>query len=234
MYLFDPTYFIIVLPAIIFAFYAQATVSSTVARASRMRAGSGLSGREVAERILRAHGLGDVGVQRLAGGVGLGDHYDPRSRVVRLSPQVYDRPSVAAVGIAAHEAGHALQHARGYAFLQVRNALVPVVQFGTSLAWPLFLVGLILARSSSLGLGLMDLGIVLFFGAVLFQVVTLPVEYDASARAMVALRQLGIVDGREAQAARQVLKAAALTYVAATAAAISQLIYLLVLRGRRD
>lgn len=235
MLFLDPTYLVIVLPAVIFAFYAQAMVSATVARASRIRAGSGLTGREVAERILRANGLGEVQVERLGGhGGGLGDHYDPRSRVIRLSPDVFDRPSVAAVGVAAHEAGHAVQHATGYSFLAFRNGLFPVVQFGTQLAWPLFLFGLVFSSSSRLGLGLMDLGILLFAGAVVFQIVTLPVEYNASARAMGALTSLGLVDAREAGTARKVLNAAALTYVAATAAAIAQLIYLLTLRGRRD
>jgi len=188
----------------------------------------------VAEKILRANGLDDVRVERLGPSRGFGDHYDPRSRVVRLSPDVHDRPSVAALGIAAHEAGHAAQHATGYAFLAVRNGLFPVVQFGTSLAWPIFLVGILVSSSSRLGLGLMDLGILLFFGAVLFQIITLPVEYNASSRALAALNGLGLVDGSEERAARRVLGAAALTYVAATAAAIAQLIYLLVLRGRRD
>ncbi len=233
MYFFDPTYFIIVLPAILFAFYAQAMVSSTVARASRVRSGRGCTGREVAEAVLRANGLGDVTVQRAAG-QGLVDHYDPRARTIRLSPQVYDRASVAAVGIAAHEAGHALQHARGYAFLLVRNGLFPVVQLGSSLAWPIFVVGLLFASSSRLGLELMDIGILLFFGAVVFQIITLPVEYNASARATAAIEQLGLAGGDEAVLVRRVLNAAALTYVAATAAAIAQLIYLLTLRGRRE
>ncbi|MCL8209231.1 MAG: zinc metallopeptidase [Actinomycetia bacterium] len=233
MYFLDPAYFIIVLPAVLFAFYAQATVSSTIARASRIRAGVGLTGREVAERILRANGIGDVEVRRI-GGWGLGDHYDPRSRTVNLSPKVYDQASVAAVGIAAHEAGHAVQHARGYAFLLVRNGLFPVVQFGSQLALPLFIAGLVFASGSRLGLWLMDLGIVLFFGAVLFQIITLPVEYNASARAVASLGSLGLVDRDEQAVVRQVLSAAALTYVAATAAALAQFIYLLTLRGRRD
>jgi len=233
MLFLDSSYFII-LPAVLFAFYAQATVSATVRKASRLRAAAGLTGREVAERILRANGLTDVKVQRLGPAPGLGDHYDPRSRVIRLSPDVHDRPSVAAVGIAAHEAGHAVQHATGYAFLAVRNGLFPVVQFGTTLAWPLFLGGLIISSSSRLGLGLMDLGILLFFGAVVFQILTLPVEYNASSRALAALNGLGLVDRSEDRVARQVLRAAALTYVAATAAAVAQLVYLLVLRGRRD
>ncbi len=232
MLFLDPSYFVIVLPAIVFAFYAQAKVSSTVARAARVRASRGVTGRQVAELILNAHGLHDVRVELTDRE--LGDHYDPRSRTVRLSRQVYGAPSVAALGIAAHEAGHAVQHATGYAFLAVRNGLFPVVQFGTSLAMPLFLLGLILSSTSQLGLGLMDLGILFFFGAVVFQVITLPVEFNASGRAMRALDDLALVQGGEAALARRVLDAAALTYVAATAAAVSQLIYLLVLRGRRS
>jgi hypothetical protein len=141
---------------------------------------------------------------------------------------------VAALGIAAHEAGHAVQHATGYHFLAVRNGVFPVVRFGSTLAMPIFIAGLIFARSPVLGYGLMDIGIALFFGAVLFQIITLPVEFNASARAMTSLNDLGLVDGREAVLARRVLSAAALTYVAATAAAISQLLYLLILRGRRN
>ncbi|RJQ04186.1 MAG: zinc metallopeptidase [Bacillota bacterium] len=233
MYFLDPTYLVLVMPAVLFALYAQAMVQSTISRASRVMSRRGLSGKDVAERILRANGLQDVRVMRI-GGQGVGDHYDPRSRTVRLSAHVHDKPSVAALGIAAHEAGHAIQHARGYAFLLVRNGLAPVVQFGTTLAWPLFLVGLLFASSSRLGFGLMDVGILLFGGAVLFQVITLPVEYNASARAMAALGDLGLVDTGEAAAARKVLSAAALTYVAATAAAVMQLLYLLTLRGRRS
>ncbi len=234
MLFLDPTYIVIVLPAMIFAFYAQAKVSSAVARASRLRSSHGLSGREVATAILRERGLGDVKVERLNARFGLGDHYDPRTRTIRLSPDIYDRPTVAAMGIAAHEAGHAAQHSSGYVFLAFRNGLAPVVQLGTSLAFPIFLIGLVLASSSRLGLGLMDVGILLFMAAVVFQVITLPVEYNASARAMASLQDLGLVSGDEAVAARGVLSAAALTYVAATAAALSQLLYLLVLRGRRD
>ncbi len=234
MYFFNPIYFIIVLPAMLFAFYAQAAVSSAVSRASKLRSRLGLTGREVAEQILAAGGLSDVRVERTRGGRGLGDHYDPRSRTIRLSPQIFDRPSVAAMGIAAHEAGHALQHARGYTFLLVRNGLFPVVQFASGLAFPLFIAGLIFASTSRLGLGLMDLGILLFFAAVVFQIITLPVEYNASSRAVAALGDLGLVAGDETVAARRVLNAAALTYVAATAAALAQLLYLLVLRGRRD
>ena len=233
MFFFDPVYFAIVVPAVIFAFVAQARVSSTVARASRLPGTRRLTGRAVAERILRAKGLHDVRVESLMG-PSLGDHYDPRGRVIRLSPQVYDKASVAALGIAAHEAGHAVQHATGYHFLAVRNGLFPVVRFGSNLAMPIFIAGLIFAQSSVLGYGLMDVGILLFFGAVLFQIITLPVEFNASSRAMIALNDLGIVDGQEAVMARRVLSAAALTYVAATAAAISQLLYLLVLRGRRS
>jgi len=234
MYFFDPTYFILIVPAMLLAFYAQAAVSSAMARASRLASSRGLSGREVAEAILADAGLDDVTVERTREGAVLGDHYDPRTRTIRLSPQVYDRRTVAAAGVAAHEAGHAVQHARGYAFLLVRNGLLPVVQLGTNLAFPIFLVGLLFASSSRLGLELMDIGILLFFGAVVFQVITLPVEYNASGRALAALDRLGLVTGTEAVEARRVLSAAALTYVAATAAALAQLLYLFTLRSRRD
>ncbi len=234
MYFLDPTYLIFMLPIMLFAFYAQATVSSAVSRASRLATSRGLTGRQVAERILAENGLSDVRVEPIRGGRGLGDHYDPRTRTIRLSPGVYDRPTVSALGIAAHEAGHALQHARGYAFLLARNGLFPVVQFGSSLAFPIFIAGLLFASSSGLGYALMDIGILLFFGAVVFQIITLPVEYNASSRAMAALGELNLVSGEEAGQARRVLRAAALTYVAATAAALAQLLYLLTLRGRRE
>lgn len=235
MYFLDPTYLIFMVPTMLFAFYAQAAVSSAIGRASRLASRSGLTGREVAERILSSNGLDQVRVERTReGGGGLGDHYDPRTRVIRLSAQVYDRRTVAALGIAAHEAGHAVQHARGYAFLLARNGLFPVVQFASTLAFPIFIAGFFFAQSSSLGRGLMDVGILLFFGAVVFQIITLPVELNASGRAIRALGDLGLVTGQEAGDAKRVLNAAALTYVAATAAALAQLIYLLTLRSRRE
>ncbi|MCR4398539.1 MAG: zinc metallopeptidase [Firmicutes bacterium] len=225
---FDSGYILLVLPALVFALYAQSRVRGTFERYSRYRASSGKTGGEVARELLNGTRLDDVGLERVHSS--MGDHYDPRARVLRLSPQVYDGASVAALGVAAHEVGHALQHDLGYAPLSARNAFLPVAQFGSSAAWPLFLLGFIAGIPT-----LMDLGILFFFAAVLFQVITLPVEYNASNRAMELLEAGGYVSVSEAPAVRQVLNAAALTYVAATAMAVAQLVRLLILRGsRRD
>jgi len=224
----DSGYVLLVIPALLFALYAQSRVRGAFERFSRYRTSSGKTGGQVAIEMLRAARLDDVAVERI--GSSLGDHYDPRTRTLRLSPQVYDSASVAALGVAAHEVGHAIQHEEGYAPLAVRNAVLPVAQLGSNAAWPLFLLGFIFGLPA-----LMDLGILFFFAAVLFQVVTLPVEYNASSRAMQMLTDGGYLVGAEVAPARQVLDAAALTYVAATAMAVAQLARLLILRGsRRD
>ncbi len=220
----DPLYFLIVGPAILLSILAQVRVKSTFARFERVGTRGGMSGAEAAERILSSHGLGGVGIQRTSGF--LSDHYDPRTRVLRLSPNVHEGRSIASIGVAAHEAGHALQHAQGYFPMQVRSALVPVTQIGSWLAWPLLLMGFILGS-----LGLIKVGIVLFSAAVLFQLVTLPVEFDASRRAVAILGQHQILTTEELAGTRQVLSAAALTYVAAAAAAVLQLLYFLMRAG---
>ncbi len=224
----DSGYILLVIPALIFAMYAQSRVRGAFERYSRHRASSGRTGGEVARDLLAAARLDDVRIERI--GSSLGDHYDPRTRVLRLSPQVYDSASVAALGVAAHEVGHAVQHDTGYSPLAVRNAILPVAQLGSNAAWPLFLIGLVFSLPM-----LMDLGILFFFAAVLFQVVTLPVEYNASGRAMEMLISGGYVSASDAGPTKAVLDAAALTYVAATAMAVAQLARLLILRGsRRD
>lgn len=222
--------FIYILPAIIVAMWAQGRVSAAFGEASRIRARAGLTGAQVARAILDRAGLHDVPVERVPGQ--LTDHYDPRARVLRLSQPVYDSASLAALGVAAHEAGHALQHQDGYAFLGMRSALYPVANLGSNLAWPLVLMGFLFP--SQIGLWLMDAGIFLFLGAVIFTVITLPVEYNASARAVALLEGGGFVSRDELGPAKKVLDAAALTYVAATLIAVLQLVRLLVLRRARS
>jgi len=227
MFLFDQGLLLFVLPALLFALWAQNRVRSTFERYGRVPASSRRSGAAAAREILDRAGLRDVRIERV--GRRLADHYDPRSRVLRLSPQVHDSHSLAALGVAAHEAGHAMQHGEGYAPLAIRNALVPTAQFGTTLAFPLFFIGFIFTSG-----WMMDVGILLFLGAVIFQVITLPVEFNASARALSSLEAGGYVTRRELDGTRQVLNAAAMTYVAATAMAVAQLLRLLLLRGSRD
>lgn len=209
----------------LFALWAQYRVMSAFNRYSRVPSGVGLTGAEVAERILASYGLSSVRVEPVQGM--LTDHYDPRSQTLRLSPEVYGSPSVAAVGVAAHEAGHALQHREGYAPLALRNAIVPVAGIGSQLGVWLFVIGLFLGQS---GGWLMDLGILLFLGVVAFTLVTLPVEFDASRRAIRVLQALGLVTPRELEGVQAVLGAAALTYVAAAASAIVELLRLLAIR----
>ena len=222
----DPT-MIIVLPAILLALYAQLRVQSTYARYSRVPVSTGLTGAAAAQEILRRNGLANVQIERIDGM--LSDHYDPRTRTLSLSSDVYDGASVAAVGVAAHETGHAIQHAREYAPLALRSAMVPTVQFGSWLAWPIFLLGFLFHSGTML-----QLGILIFSAAVVFTVVTLPVEFDASARALRALREEGLVTADELRGVRSVLTAAALTYVAAAATAILELVRMLLLANRRE
>jgi Zn-dependent membrane protease YugP len=219
---FDPMYFIIVGPALVLSLIAQVWVKKAFARYARVPIQRGLSGSEVAEQIVAQANLG-VRVERVQGF--LSDHYDPTHKVLRLSPRVFDGRSIASVGVAAHEAGHALQHAREYLPLQWRTALVPVTKIGSSLAWPLILIGLLFQAG-----GLFTLGIIFFSAAVVFQLVTLPVELDASRRAVAVIQSQGIVSGTEIDGVKKVLTAAAMTYVAAAAAAVLQLVYFLLLR----
>ncbi|HHV79802.1 MAG TPA: zinc metallopeptidase [Firmicutes bacterium] len=218
---------ILVFLALILAFYAQSKVSTTFRKYAGYLAARGMTGAQVAADLLYRVGLGDVRIEMTDRE--LGDHYDPRERVLRLSPSVYNSRSVAALGVAAHEVGHAIQHDTGYFPLALRNNILPIAQFGSQLAWPLFLLGLFFGIG-----GLMDIGIVLFFAAVMFQIVTLPVEYNASARAIELLEGEGYLGPQEIGPAREVLSAAALTYLAATAMAVAQLARLLILRSRRD
>lgn len=222
----DPT-MIIIIPALLLALYAQLRVQSTYAQYSQVPIGNRLTGAQVAQEILRRNGLSGVEIERTEGV--LSDHYDPRDRTLSLSSDVYDGVSVAAAGVAAHETGHAIQHARGYAPLALRSAMVPTVQFGSWLAWPIFILGFLFHSGT-----MIQLGILVFTAFVAFTVVTLPVEFDASARAMRALREEGLVTADELQGVRAVLTAAALTYVAAAAMAILQLLRMLLLARREE
>ena len=228
----DPT-MILLIPAMILAFYAQTKVRSTYQKYSEILAASGRTGRDIARTILSQNGIGDVEV--VEGEGFLSDHYDPIKKVVRLSPDNYSQPSVAAISVAAHECGHAIQHAKGYAPLQMRTAIFPLANIGTMLAWPILLIGLFFVPGVRIaGVSLIDVGILLFSFGVAFQLITLPVEFDASRRALIQLNQLGLVSPDEQAGAKKVLDAAALTYVAAAAAAILQLVRLLILRDRRN
>lgn len=225
-YGFDLSYLVLVVPAILLGLWAQARVQSTYARYSRVRAVRGITADQVARRILDANGLRDVSIQRIAGS--LTDHYDPRERVVRLSETVYGSPSIAAIGVAAHEVGHAVQHATGYAPLKLRTAIVSVTNIGSTLSMPLILIGILL-NSSRLAL----VGVALFGLVAVFQLVTLPVEFNASSRALATLDGMDILGREELGGARQVLTAAALTYVAALIQSLAQLLRLMILVGGR-
>lgn len=229
---FDPTYILVVIGAVI-CLAASAKVKSTFNKYNRVRSMSGMTGAQAAERILNSAGIYDVTVQHISGN--LTDHYDPRNKVLSLSDSTYGSASVAAVGVAAHECGHAIQHQTSYAPLNIRSAIVPVANFGSTIAWPLILIGLFF--NSSTGTFLIDLGIICFSLAVLFQLVTLPVEFNASSRAVKILESTGILGQEELKGTRKVLGAAALTYVAGAASAILQLLRLVILfggRGRND
>ncbi|MFQ6818994.1 MAG: zinc metallopeptidase [Blautia sp.] len=224
-YGFDRTYILLII-GMLLSLAASAKLKSTFAKYRRIRSASGLTGAEAAARILRAAGITDVQIRAIPGS--LTDHYDPRTKTVSLSQDIYGQTSLAAVGVAAHECGHAIQHAVHYAPLEMRSAIVPVANLGSSLSWPLFLIGLLAGIRP-----LTTAGIVLFSLAVLFQLVTLPVELNASSRALRMLEGTGILGVSETKGARKVLTAAALTYVAALAASILQLLRLLILAGGR-
>lgn len=223
---FDAT-FIILIPALIFSIYAQSKIKSTFNKYLRVRSHGGITGAEAARNILDSNGLFDVPVEAINGN--LTDHYDPRKRVLRLSMDVYQSTSIASIGVAAHESGHAIQHSEGYGPLRFRNSLYPVASIGSSLSWVFIILGFAIRLS-----GLIQIGILLFTAAVVFQIVTLPVEFNASARALKQIQNQNILYGDEINGAKKVLDAAALTYVAATLVAISQLLRLLVISRNRD
>ncbi|HEY2954394.1 MAG TPA: zinc metallopeptidase [Candidatus Eisenbacteria bacterium] len=230
MFSFDSTYVLLV-PAMIFALWAQWKVQSTYAAMSRVRAANGMTGAAMAKSIMSRNGVTDVTVEEV-GGV-LSDHYDPRARVVRLSQPIAEGDSIASIAVAAHEVGHVLQHAQGYPALALRSAIAPAASIASMAAFPLFFIGLIFTIPGLSRL-LMDVGIVLFSGAVVFHLITLPVEFDASKRALVQLTSSGSIAPEEVAGAKKVLDAAALTYVAAAAMAALQLLRLVMLRNSRD
>lgn len=224
---------LVLIPAMIFAFWAQINVQMTFSRFRQVRNRRGRTAADVARRILDANGLNYVQIQRVSGE--LTDHYDPRAQVVRLSDSVYDSTSVAAIGVAAHEVGHACQHAEDYVPLRIRSAIIPMTRIGSMLAMPVFILGLLFAQLSLYGNMVGDvfmmLGILLFSLSTLFQLVTLPTEFNASARALKTLESYGILDGDELVGARSTLRAAALTYVAALASSLASLLRLLLIFG---
>lgn len=224
--MWDPTY-VLVLMGVLISMIASAKVKSTFNRYNRYRAYSGLTGAQVAERILHYAGIYDVRIVRVSGS--LTDHYNPAAKEVALSDSVYGQNSIAAVAVAAHECGHVIQHDKNYVPLSIRTALVPVVNFGSGASWIIIIAGLIFSMQP-----LVTVGIFLFSFAVLFQLVTLPVEFNASRRALVVLQDTGILGVDENRKARKVLSAAAMTYVAAAAAAILQLLRLVLLFGRNN
>ena len=227
-YYYDWTY-LLVLIGVVVCMAASSRVRSVFSRYSRVRSHSGMTGKEAAEQILRRNGIYDVQVIHIPGN--LTDHYNPGKKTLGLSDSVYNSSSVAAIGVAAHECGHAVQHAVGYAPLSIRGALVPVANFGSALSWPLILVGLLM--NSQMSALLINLGILLFSAAVLFQIVTLPVEFNASGRAVKVLESSGMLYPDEVGDVKKVLRAAALTYVASAASMILQFLRLIIIGGRR-
>ena len=228
MFFFDSTYILVLIGAVI-CMLASSRVNRTFQKYSGVRSASGLTGQEAARKILKANDIYDVQVERVAGN--LSDHYDPRNKVLKLSDSTFNSTSVAAIGVAAHECGHALQHNSGYVPLAIRGALVPVANFGSMAAWPLIIIGMFM--SSNTAMIFINLGIMLFLAAVLFQLVTLPVEFNASRRAIRILESSRMLSDEEIEITKKVLSAAALTYVASAAAMVLQLLRLLLLSGRR-
>ncbi len=224
-FFYDPTWWLII-AGMILCLIASGNVNATYNRYSKINNARGMTASEAAERILKGAGIYEVRIERIEGD--LTDHYDPKNKVVRLSESVYHSDSVAAIGVAAHECGHVIQHYGGYVPIRVRNAIVPVVNFGSKLSWPLILLGILFGLTS-----LVDIGIILFSVVLLFQLVTLPVEFNASKRAIRIIRDGGILQGDEVVGAKKVLNAAALTYVAGTIATALQVLRLFLLFGRR-
>lgn len=231
-YGFDWTYVYLVLPCLLLSLWASAHVNSTFKKYSAQHSRRGITGADAAARVLAANGVRGVRIEHISGD--LNDHYDPRTNVIRLSDNVYGSTSTAAIGVACHEAGHAVQYAQGYAPIKLRAAVIPLTNFGSKLAMPLILIGLLFSSLGRLSNFFIYLGIACFGLSLVFQLVTLPVEFNASRRALDAIAQTGILSEEEQVGARKTLTAAALTYVAATAAALAQLLRLLVLFGNRN
>ena len=226
-YYFDPTYILVII-AFLLTLFASMGVKSTFSKYNNVRSSRGITAASAARQILDANGLQNIRIEHVSGD--LTDHYSPNENVIRLSDSTYNSTSVAAIGVAAHECGHAIQHARGYAPLSFRTALVPIANLGSKLSWVFIIAGLIFSFNGLL----INIGIVMFSAAVLFQLVTLPVEFDASARALKLLSSTGIMNNSEVSQTKKVLSAAAMTYVAAAATAILQLVRLIILFGGRN
>lgn len=230
-YGFDWTYIVLVLPCILLSLWASSNVNSTFKKYSKQYSSRRLTGAEAAQRVLSANGVHGVRIDRVSGN--LTDHYDPKTNVIRLSDSVYSNTSTAAIGVACHEAGHAVQYAENYAPIKVRAAIIPLTNFGSKIAMPLILAGILMTFLGSFSDTLVYLGIAAFGMSLVFQIVTLPVEFNASRRAMRAIEESNLLTPEEQKGARKTLSAAALTYVAATAVALSQLLRLILLFGRR-
>ena len=230
-YGFDWTYLVLVLPCVFFSIWASSSVKNTFQKYSTQYSIRRISGADAAARVLRNHGIHNVRIERVSGN--LTDHFDPKTNVIRLSNDVYDSTSTAAIGVACHEAGHAVQYTTNYAPIKLRAAIIPVTNFGSKLAMPLILLGILLSYFGNFSYTLVYLGIACFGFSLLFQLVTLPVEFDASRRAIRAISEAGILTQQELGGAKKTLKAAAMTYVAATAVALAQLLRLIILFGGR-
>ena len=233
-YGFDWTYLVLVLPCVLLSLWASSNVNSTFKKYSKQYSSRRLTGAEAAQRVLSANGVRGVRIERVIGN--LTDHYDPRTNVIRLSDSVYSNTSTAAIGVACHEAGHAVQYAENYAPIKLRAAIIPLTNFGSKIAMPLILAGILMTFLGSFSDTLVYLGIAAFGMSLVFQIVTLPVEFNASRRAMEAIEASNLLTTEEQRGARKTLTAAALTYVAATAVALAQLLRLILMFGgrRRD
>ena len=228
---FDMTYILLVLPCFILALWANSRVNSTFKKYSKQLSSRGITGAQAAERVLRSYSVADVRIQRISGN--LTDHFDPKTNTIRLSDSVYDSTSTAAIGVACHEAGHAVQYAQQYAPIKLRAAIIPVTNFGTRIAMPLILIGFLFSALGNISYTIIYLGIACFGLSFVFQLITLPVEFNASRRALTAIEETEILTQDEFIGARKTLSAAAMTYVAAAAVALAQLLRLISLFGRR-
>lgn len=231
-YGFDWTYIVLVLPCLILSLWASARVNSTFKKYSNQISISRLTGAQAAQCVLRANGVSGVRIERVSGN--LTDHYDPRTNVIRLSDSVYDNPSTAAIGVACHEAGHAVQYAKNYGPIKLRAAIIPITNIGSRLAMPLILIGLLFTTLGSFSQTIIYTGIACFGLSLVFQLITLPVEFNASRRALEAIENGNLLTDEEQRGARKTLSAAAMTYVAATAVSLVQLLRLISLYGRRN
>ena len=228
---FDWTYLFLVLPAMIFAMIASAGVNSTFAKYSKQYSSRGVTGAQAARLVLDKNGLQNIPIEQISGK--LTDHYDPRANVIRLSSEVYNGTSTASIGVACHEVGHAIQHATGYTPIKVRSAIVPITNIGSKLAVPLIIIGILLSSLGEIFVWLAYIGIIAFSLTVIFQLVTLPTEFNASSRALATIRENGILTAEELKGSKKVLNAAAMTYVAALAVAVAQLLRLIIIVSRR-